>query len=177
MRESRRRMTGIMDLRARTPAGRQSVVGLALLVIAINLVVAWRIDADCAKRAGERGGLRAPDADGFCRPRRATARLRRQPIARRPRHLPALRRERGLPEFLATTKALHSESIIVATTFSDHDGHIVFDSEKSQVPNVIAADLDYFRYFQYSRRRCALHRLPPDSAGSGKNICFALFGV
>jgi diguanylate cyclase (GGDEF)-like protein/PAS domain S-box-containing protein len=142
-------MTGIMDLRARTSGWSASVVGLALLVIAINLVVAWRIDADLRQKELE-------NAEGYGRQMlTAFADHAVRLLDYGDSQLRAARAiyqrlggSEDFREFLATTKALHSESIIVATTFSDHDGQIVFDSEKSQVPNVIAADLDYFRYFQ-----------------------------
>ena len=138
-----------MDLRARTSRWSASVVGLALLVIAINLVVAWRVDADLRQKELE-------NAEGYGRQMlTAFADHAVRLLDYGDSQLRAARAiyqrlggSEDFREFLATTKALHSESIIVATTFSDHDGQIVFDSEKSQVPNVIAADLDYFRYFR-----------------------------
>ena len=142
-------MTGIMDLQTRTSRWSASVVGLTLLVVAINLVVAWRIDVDLRQKELENAesygrqmltafadhAVRLLDyADSQLRTARA--------IYQR------LGGSEDFREFLATTRALHSESIIVATTFSDRDGRIVFDSEKRQLPDVTAADLDYFRYFQ-----------------------------
>ncbi len=124
-------------------------VGLSLLGVAINLLVTWRTDVDLRQRAFDEAvsdgrqmlvafadhAVRLLDyGDSHLRAARAVYQR--------------LGGSDGFRDFLAETKVMHSESLFVATTFSDNDGQIVFDSEKRQVPNVTAAGLDYFTFFQ-----------------------------
>ena len=142
-------MTWIIDPKKRTFRWSIAVIGLTLLVMAINLAVAWRNDVNLRQR-GQR------NAEDNARQTLATftdhaVRL----IDYGDSHLRAARSvyqrfgaSENSREFLAASKVLHSESLIVAATFSDRDGKMVFDSEKRQMPPVTAAGLDYFRYFQ-----------------------------
>ena len=126
-----------------------AVVAVGLLVIAINLLVAWRNDVELrqlqledAQSDGRKMLMAFVDnAERLLDYGDSNLRSARAVYQR-------MGASEGFREFLAATKVLHSESLIAATTFSDRDGQIVLDSEKRQVPNVTAAGLDYFNYFQ-----------------------------
>ena len=144
---SLRRLT--VDLQARNLRSTSGVVGLTLLIIALISGLAWRTDFYLRQQAQDEAlshGREVLSAFGS----HVTKLLNYGDS-----HLRAARvvyqrlgASDDLRDYLSAAKVPHGDSPVVATTFSDGEGRIVFDSELKDVPAVSAADLDYFRHLQ-----------------------------
>ena len=139
----------MLKLTMRTAEWQVAVILLAVLLVLGNLAVAWREDVDLRQQ-----GLESAEAKGRQMLTAFTDHAARL-LDYGDSHLRAGRaayQHLGpgpqLRDFLRQSKSLHSDSIIVAETFSDRTGKIIFDSEKTQVPDATAAGLNYFTYFQ-----------------------------